>query len=90
MLLETINPEDGNVRGLFYFAPTRAFQRLVDEFDRYSRAVTIWSPDSRKLVFTLTFGNANGTRDFVLETEASGSINPRVIGNGPLAFWSPR
>ncbi len=90
MLLETINPEDGNARGLFYFAPTRAFQRLADEFDRYSRAVTIWSPDSRKLVFTLTFGDANGTRDFVLETEASGSINPRVIGNGPLAFWSPR
>jgi Tol biopolymer transport system component len=90
MLLETINPEDGNARGLFYFAPTRAFQQLAAEFDRYSRAVTIWAPDSRKLVFTLTFGNANGTRDFVLETEASGSINPRVIGRGPLAFWSPR
>jgi dipeptidyl aminopeptidase/acylaminoacyl peptidase len=90
MLLETINPEDGNARGLFYFAPTQAFQQLAAEFDRYSRAVTIWSPDSRKLVFTLTFGDANGTRDFVLETEASGSINPRVIGRGPLAFWSPR
>ncbi|MCS7055572.1 MAG: hypothetical protein NZM18_05280 [Thermoflexales bacterium] len=90
MLLETINPEDGNARGLFYFAPTTAFRRLVTEFDRYSRSVTIWSPDSRKLVFTLTFGNADGSRDYVLETEASGSINPRVIGNGSLAFWSPR
>lgn len=90
MLLETINPEDGSARGLFYFAPTTAFLRLAEEFDRYSRSVTIWSPDSRKLVFTLTFGNANGTRDYVLETEASGSINPRVIGNGSLAFWSPR
>ncbi|GIV83679.1 MAG: hypothetical protein KatS3mg052_0686 [Candidatus Roseilinea sp.] len=90
MLLETINPEDGNARGLFYFAPTAAFQRLAAEFDRYSRSVTIWSPDSRKLVFTLTYGNANSTRDYVLETEASGSINPRVLGNGSLAFWSPR
>ncbi len=90
MLLETINPEDGNARGLFYFAPTAAFQRLAAEFDRYSRSVTIWSPDSRKLVFTLTYGNANGTRDYVLETEASGSINPRVLGNGSLAFWSPK
>jgi Tol biopolymer transport system component len=90
MLLETINPEDGSARGLFYFAPTQAFQRLASEFDRYSRSVNIWSPDSRKLVFTLTYGNSNGTRDYVLETEASGSINPRVIGNGSLAFWSPK
>ncbi len=90
MLLETIDPESGSARGLFYFAPTLAFQRLASEFDRYSRSVTIWSPDSRKLVFTLTYGNSNGTRDYVLETEASGSINPRVLGNGSLAFWSPR
>jgi len=90
MLLETINPEDGNARGLFYFAPTREFQQLAAEFDRFSRAVTLWSPDSRKLVFTLTFGDVNGLRNFVIETEASGSINPRVIGNGALAFWSPR
>lgn len=90
MLLETINPDNGSSRGLFYFAPTQAFLRLASEFDRYSRSVNIWSPDSRKLVFTLTYGNANGTRDYVLETEASGSINPRVLGNGSLAFWSPK
>jgi Tol biopolymer transport system component len=90
MLLETIDPANGNARSLFVFAPTNAFQRLVAEFDRYSRGVTIWSPDSRKLVLTLTYGNTSGTRDWVIETEASGSINPRVLGNGSLAFWSPK
>lgn len=90
MLLETINPTTGAARSLFYFAPTPAFQRLAAEFDRFSRSVNIWSPDSRKMVFTLTYGNTSGSRDYVLETEASGSINPRVIGNGSLAFWSPR
>jgi Tol biopolymer transport system component len=90
MLLETIDPANGNARSLFYFAPTSAFQRLAAEFDRYSRGVTIWSPDSRKLVFTLTYGDSSGTRDWVVETEASGSINPRVLGNGSLAFWSPK
>lgn len=90
MMLETVDPSTGNARGLFMFAPTTAFQRLVAEFDRYSRAVNIWAPDSRKLVFTLTYGDQTGTRDYVLETEASGSINPRVLGNGSLAFWSPK
>lgn len=90
MMLETVDPSTGNARGLFMFAPTNAFQRLVAEFDRYSRAVNIWAPDSRKLVFTLTYGDQSGTRDYVLETEASGSINPRVLGNGSLAFWSPK
>jgi Tol biopolymer transport system component len=90
MLLETIDPASGNARPLFYFAPTDAFLRLAAEFDRYSRSVNIWSPDSRKLVFTLMFGDGSGTRDYVVESEASGSLFPRVIGNGALAFWSPK
>lgn len=89
-LLEVVDPNTGQSRQLFYFAPTAAFQRLVSEFDRYSRAVTPWAPDGRKLVFTLSFGNAVNTRDFVIETEASGSLAPRVLGQGSLAFWSPR
>ncbi len=90
MFLETLDPANGNSRPLFYFAPTNAFLRLAAEFDRYSRGINIWSPDSRKLVFTLMFGDQSGTRDYVVETEASGSMFPRVIGNGALAFWSPK
>ncbi|MCS7088001.1 MAG: hypothetical protein NZL91_04825 [Thermoflexales bacterium] len=89
-LLEVVDPATRASRKLFYFAPTNAFQQLAAEFDRYSRAVTPWAPDGRKLVFTLTYGSIAQARDFVLETEASGSIAPRVIGNGSLAFWSPR
>jgi Tol biopolymer transport system component len=88
--LETLDSANGSSRPLFYFAPTTAFLRLAAEFDRYSRGLTIWSPDSRKLVFTLMFGDQNGTRDYVVETEGSGSLFPRVIGNGALAFWSPK
>lgn len=90
MLLETINPANGDARELFYFAPTNAFRRLAADFDRFSRGVNIWAPDSRKLVFTLTYGAEGATRDWVVETEASGSINPRVLANGSLAFWSPK
>ncbi len=90
MLLETIDPNNGNARGLFYFASTNSFQRVTAEFDRFSRSMTIWSPDSRKLVFTLAFGDSSGTRDYVIESEASGSLFPRILGNGGLAVWSPK
>lgn len=90
MLLETLDPTTSNSRPLFYFAPTSSFLRLAADFDRYSRGLNIWSPDSRKLVFTLLFGDQNGTRDYVIESEASGSLYPRVIGNGTMAFWSPK
>jgi Tol biopolymer transport system component len=63
---------------------------VTTEFDRYARAVNIWSPDSSKLVFTVSYGNGTQSLDFVLETEASGSIDFRVLTFGSLAFWSPK
>lgn len=90
LLLQTINISTKATRQLFYFEPTQAFRRLASEFDRYSRAVTIWSPDSRKLVFTLSYGNDTNSQDYVLESESSGSLAPRILANGALAFWSPK
>ena len=90
MLLQTIDVKTKNTRQLFYLEPTQAFRRLISEFDRYSRAVTIWSPDSRKLVFTLSYGSDTDSQDYVVESESSGSLVPRILTNGALAFWSPK
>lgn len=89
-LLQTIQIDTKATRQLFYLEPTEAFRRMTTEFDRYARAVNIWSPDSNKLVFTVAYGNGTDSRDFVLETEASGSIDFRVLTFGSLAFWSPK
>jgi Tol biopolymer transport system component len=89
-LLQTIQVATRATRQLFYLEPTESFRRMTTEFDRYARAVNIWSPDSNKLVFTVSYGNGMQSRDFVLETEASGSIDFRVLTYGSLAFWSPK
>jgi Tol biopolymer transport system component len=89
-LLQTITVATRAARQLFYFEPTETFRRVTTEFDRYARAINIWSPDSSKLVFTVSYGNGTQSRDFVLETEASGSIDFRVLTFGSLAFWSPK
>ncbi len=90
LLLQTIDVNAMTARQLFILEPTPAFRQMTTEFDRFARAINIWSPDSRKLVFTLSYGDGTSNRDYVVETESSGSINPRVLSQGSLAFWSPR
>ncbi|MCL4507272.1 MAG: hypothetical protein M1434_06435 [Chloroflexi bacterium] len=90
LMLQTIDTATGAYRQLFYLEPSTDFARLLSQFDRFSRAMNIWSPDSRSLVFSVTFDNGQGSTDYVVETEATGSVEPRVISQGSLAVWSPR
>jgi TolB protein len=56
-------------------------------FDQYQRSSSIWSPDSRSIVFTAL--SADG-RPGVYVVPADGSITPRFLTSGDFAYWSPR
>lgn len=90
LMLQTIDVNTRNARQLAYFEPTEQFRALIARFDRSGRSANIWSPDSTKLVFPVRVTTARGQLDVILETEATGSVTPRFIGQGTLAFWSPR
>ena len=90
LILQTIDVGTKAFRQLFYLEPTREFRLALDHFDRFSRSITIWSPDSRSLVFPVIFSNTTASYNLILETEATGSIEPRVISQGTMAVWSPR
>lgn len=90
LMLQTIDVRTRNARQLAYFEPTDSFRALLAQFDRFSRSATIWSPDSAKLVFPLSITTSRGAVDVIFETESTGSITPRFIGRGTLAFWSPK
>lgn len=90
LMLQTIDVRTRNARHLAYFEPTDSFRALLAQFDRFSRSATIWSPDSTKLVFPLKITTSRGVVDVIFETESTGSITPRFIGRGTLAFWSPK
>jgi len=77
---------------LLLFEPTPQFDQVLRRFDRYSRGLTIWSPDSLRLVVPILLNEGSqGSTGFVLEMEATGSVNPRVISaGGVMAVWSPR
>ena len=86
-ILQTIDVSTRQARQLFYLEPTDDFSTLLDRFDRFSHTATIWSPDSNRLVLSIIDANEQPS---VIETEASGSIEPRVLSKGTLAVWSPR
>ncbi len=87
MLVQTITVDTKASRTLFYVEPSEDFFAFLLQFDRHSNAATIWSPNSRHFLVPISFP---GSPDLVIETEASGSIAPRMVGEGSMATWSPK
>jgi len=85
-MLAMIDINSRTARQLFYFEPTESLLRVISEFDRFNRSINFWSPDSKKFVLPVAYGPGN----YIIETEATGSINPRVITRGTMAVWSPK
>ena len=88
--LATVDIATGAARKLFVFEPTAALGTVLNEFDRYSRGMNIWSPDGKRLVFSLAWDGGSGVEEYVIETEATGSIYPRILTMGSIAVWSPK
>ena len=69
------------------FIPSQEFANSYLPFvDQYERSSTWWSPDSGGFVFSGTVGTVSGVW---VERVASGLTATR-IGDGDIAFWSPR
>ena len=70
---------------LFTYQPTDQFLSILPYFDQYNQSVTIWSPDNNNLV--LSFLDAEGTPGIAIAA-ASGQMQPRLLTNGYVAYWS--
>jgi Tol biopolymer transport system component len=83
--LHVLNVTDGESRELFTYRPTQQFLNVLPYFDQYHQSATIWSPDSNNLV--LSFVNSSGAPGIAV-VAASGNLEPRILAEGYLAFWS--
>jgi Tol biopolymer transport system component len=92
MVMQTIDLATRDVRQVLYFEPTDAFSDVLRSGEAYSGAFTIWSPNNRRVLVPILFSpdGAGGPFELIIETEASGSIDPRVVSQGSMATWSPR
>lgn len=85
LALNVLDVESGETRQIRIFQPTTELFSVLGFFDQYHRSATIWSPDSQNLVVSSTTGDGD---DVVWVINASGSLDPRPIAGGSLAFWS--
>jgi Tol biopolymer transport system component len=81
-MLDTVS---GESKELFTFAPTNQFSSILPYFDQYHQSATIWSPDSNNLL--LAFQDADGNPGIAV-VAASGQLEPRLLAEGFVAFWS--
>jgi Periplasmic component of the Tol biopolymer transport system len=85
LTLKMLNVDTGESNELFTFQPTDQFASILPYFDQYHQSATIWSPDNNNLV--LSFIGNDGTPGIAI-VAASGQMQPRVMTQGYLAFWS--
>lgn len=84
--LKMLDVKSGESKELFTFRPTDQFSSILPYFDQYHQSATIWSPDDNNLVLSfLTQEDAPG----IAIVAASGQLEPRLLTQGYLAFWSP-
>lgn len=83
--LNMLDVETGESKELFTYRPTQQFATLLPYFDQYHQSNTIWSPDNNNLV--LTFLDNEGNPGIAI-VAASGQLEPRLLDEGFLAFWS--
>ncbi|GEM_PF-3590763 len=81
-----IDLTSGQTSDLNTFEPTEAFIYLLTYFDQFAQSTTVWSSDSRSLVYTGT--PLIGKRGvYVVDTQQPAG-SPRFIGPGDFAIWS--
>jgi Tol biopolymer transport system component len=83
--LNMYDVKTGESRKLFTYQPTDEFKNTLPYFDQYQQSNTIWSPDNNNLV--LSFVDQNG-KSGIAVVAASGQLQPRLLADGYLAFWS--
>jgi Tol biopolymer transport system component len=83
--LQVLDVTSGESRELFTYRPTQQFLGILPYFDQYHQSATIWSPDNNNLV--LSFLGQGGSPGIAV-VAASGTLEPRLLAQGYLAFWS--
>jgi Tol biopolymer transport system component len=83
--LNILDVASGASREVTAFLPTEQFLNILPYFDQYHQSATIWSPDNNNLVISFL---ANDGTPAIAIVPSSGTLEPRLLAPGYIAFWS--
>lgn len=85
--LRVVNVRRGNSWRVTQFPVSPRFVReQLPYFDQYLRSTSVWSPDSRTLIYpALTEAGTPG----IFVSPANGTLRPQLVAEGDFAHWSP-
>mgnify|MGYP005837187187 CR=1 FL=1 len=86
LLQARVYEPSGASRELGTFIPTFPFLNLLSRFDVFQGSAFLWSPDDR---FVLIAAAEPGGKAGIYALHVSGWLEPRRLGDGVLAFYSP-
>jgi TolB protein len=84
--LKVVSARGGMARTVATFQPSPFFVGLVQDFSQYAASQSLWSPDSRLLLYC----SEDSAGPAVMVAYARESIAPRKVADGLMATWSPR
>ena len=89
--IESVNAANGEALLIADTLPASTLISMLSYFDQYAHSLTPWSPDGRQFVFT-SASPTTDTIDLAVATfDAAGTqVHLKRIGEGVVAFWSPR
>ena len=95
-----VNAADGERWPLVDFIPSRDQLTMFQFFDQYAYSHSLWSPDSRSLVFAgrladetmaiLARYDAVSQESHIIVVDTDPQPLRQIIADGTLGFWSPR
>jgi TolB protein len=90
----TVLSVDGKTKlPLSAFVPSSDFGFQLPFFDQYAQSTSVWSADSKRLVYGADSGadrsNGSGQGERVVVLDADGLTSAVAVANGGLAVWSP-
>jgi TolB protein len=90
----TVLSLDGKVkRALSSFVPSNDFAFQLPFFDQYAQSTSVWSADSKRLVYGTDSGadrsNGSGQGEKVVVQDADGLTQASAVASGGLGVWSP-
>lgn len=90
-----VEVKSGKTYEVVDFVPSRPLLLVFQYFDQYALSHRLWSPDSKRFVFTGAVGSEARPMEglanpSVYTVEAVAQAKPKSLTRGHIAFWSPQ